>query len=220
MRRPLVLAVLAAALLAAAPAAAHEEIAPTSIVVGKAAFLTLSAANEKNVNLVGLSVAAPKGATFGDGVREPAGWKANVSEDTVSWDGGVLEPGHFEQWGVELEAVDQPGTLTFTFTLRFADGTTENSQVPLTVAAPAAATPPTTAAAAAASTPTTVGSSATSIAAAPTSSPDGDHNRANLALVVAVAAGVLALAALAAAWRRRPSSATATPQDPTKEQEW
>ena len=59
MRKPvLFLAVVAAALAIAAPAFAHEEISPKQFPTGQPTFFMLSAANEKNADLVRVAIAA------------------------------------------------------------------------------------------------------------------------------------------------------------------
>ncbi len=213
MPRPARLAAaLAAAVLAlalgGAPALAHEEITPSSIQTGKPTFFTLAAANEKESPITKVQVAFPDGAAVGEATRTPAGWTASRSGQTVTWTGGKLAPGTFEQWGFEIEGADQPGTLTFTVTLTAA-GEAEEVKVPVTAVA-AGSAPATTVTPGAPSTTVATGS-----AAAGSDASDAE-GRANLALGLGAAGLLLGLAALAAAVTRRRGAApsTATPQAP------
>lgn len=218
---PRLLGVLLVALVAgAAPAGAHEEIAPSSVVTGRAAFLTFTVANERQVAVTGVTLAPPAGLELGPVTREPQGWVAARAQGGITWSGGSLASGTFEQWGVELEAPDQPGAFTFRSTLAFADGRTDSHDVPLTVSAASAAAPVVT-------TTTATAATATSLAVSPAStSPasgadDGEvgsaRRQANLALAVGGGGLVVALVALVLASRRPRSRGAATPPG---EQEW
>lgn len=192
----------------ARPAAAHEEISPAQIPTGRAAFLTLLAANETRSALTRITVTAPAGVELGAATRQPAGWTAERSSTAVTWTGGSLAPGTFEQWGFELEAVDQPGPLRFRVASAYAGGGTDTHSVEIAAVAPGATgttdpSPVTTATTAAA------GPDATEPAAAATD--EDSTGRENLALALAGVALVLALLALVAAVRsgRREGSAEA-----------
>ena len=185
------LAVLAP-LAAASPAWAHEEINPSIIPTGVPRFLTLSAANEKNEALTKITLAAPPGVPFGETTREPGGWQVKRTEDTITWTGGSVKPGQFEQWGFEVEGAGQPGQLTYKITLTFADGSADDVKVPVqAVAGPAGSPSPGT----------------TAAGNAGSSSAPSSPARATTALVLAIIAVVLALGAIAATIKRpkRPS---------------
>lgn len=225
MRRHLTVIAIAAAatLLSAGPAWAHEEITPSSIPTGKPVFLTLSAANEKAVDLVSIALAAPAGAPFGAATLQPAGWTAQRSAETITWSGDAVKPENFEHWGFEVEGVDQPGQLQYKVTLGFAGGDTEAVDVVVDAVAPGAvgATPatsgatPTSAAVSTTVAPPTGGADAAAPAAKSASSgSSGSSGRANAALAIAIAAGVLAVAAAVLAVRRR--STLTAPAGPTK----
>lgn len=196
---------VATVLLHAGAASAHEEITPASVPTGKPAFLVLSAANEAKVDLVRLILTAPAGLAFGATTREPPGWTVSRTDQLVTWSAGALKPDHFEQWGFEIEGADQPGTLTWTVTMAFADGSSEQARVAVTAGGGSAATSaPTTTVTPAAGHP---GSS---------SSDSGAQGRANLALVLAVVAALAALGALVragTAGRGRRAAAPADAQD-------
>ena len=180
-------------------AAAHEEIAPQTVETGKPAFLTVTAANEKEAPITKVAVTIPTGAEVGGTTHSPAGWKATTNDDTVTWTGGSLAPGAFEQFGFELEQAAQPGTLTFTVSLT-AGGETEQARVPLTAVAPGGAGQ-------------TPAPSVTTAAPAGTAAADRAQSRANLALGLGVAGLLLGLAALGAAVTRRRTGATAAPRE-------
>ena len=116
--RPVVVAALVGAAIAgwAAPARAHEEIAPKAFPVGQSVFLTLSTANESSTDVVRIVLRAPAGLALGAATRSPTGWAAAVSGNTITWTGGALKPGTFETFGFETEGADQPGRFTYTVT--------------------------------------------------------------------------------------------------------
>lgn len=103
-------------------------------------FLTLSAANERQVAATSVTLTPPAGLPLGTVSREPAGWTVERGGGAVTWSGGPVAAGTFEEWGIELEAPDQPGSFTFRSTMRFADGRTDTHDVVLVVTA-AGATP-------------------------------------------------------------------------------
>jgi uncharacterized protein YcnI len=121
--------------LSPATATAHEEINPKSAVVGQPTFFQLSTANEKKTGLTKITLHAPDGLPFGATTRSPAGWRAEVSETTITWSGGTVAPDQFEMWGFEIEGADQARTYTYKADLGFADGTTDSVDVPITAAA-------------------------------------------------------------------------------------
>ena len=183
-------------------AAAHEEIAPRTVETGKPAFLTVTAANEKEAPITKVAVTIPAGAEVGGTTHSPAGWKATTNDDTVTWTGGSLAPGAFEQFGFEIEQAAQPGTLTFTVALT-AGGETEQARVPLTAVA----------AGGAGQTPTPSVATAAPAVPAGAAAADRAQSRANLALGLGVAGLLLGLAALGAAVTRRRTGATAAPRE-------
>jgi hypothetical protein len=118
---------------------AHEEINPNLIATGRPTFFTFSAANEEKVDLVGITLAAPKGLPFGATTKEPAGWTVTKSEETLVWTGAAVKPDNFETWGFEIEGADQPGTFQYTATLKFADTKTEDVKIDITASSNGAA---------------------------------------------------------------------------------
>ena len=195
-RFPLVAAVASLAIAAAAaPALAHEEISPQTITVGQAAYLSLTVANEKEVNLVKVKLEAPQSVEFGTALEGKDEWATTRSSFRMTWD-GTVEPGHFETFRYEIEGADQPGTLAYKVTLSYSDGTTEEHEVDVTAVAGSGATA-TTGATATSAPPTT--------AAAPADSGGGSDSgsgTAKAALGISIVALLLAAGALAAGARR------------------
>lgn len=239
-RLPVLTAALLVAMVAGAgPAGAHEEISPSFVGTGRSAFLTFTAANERQVPLPASPWPPPAGLELGPVTREPEGWTAARAPTGVTWSGATLPPGKFEQWGVELEAPDLPGTFTFRSTLRFADGRADSHDVALTVTsggvpgvslpapamtstpgpattvAPGTAPPVSVAAGPNDGAPPAAGSGAASAASDDAASA---RRRANLAVGLGgggLVAGLLAV--VLAARRPRPTSAGAAPPE---EQQW
>ena len=192
MRRIVVLAALAV-FLGAGPAWAHEEISPSTFTVGKPTFLTITAANEKQVRLTKLTVTAPAGLNFGETVRNPAGWTSTRTETVITWTGGSVDPDRFESFGFEVEGADQPGTLTYKATLGYADNSNDDVTVPVTAVA--------------------AGSSSSG-----SDSGGSGSGRANAALGLAVVALALSVAALALGRRGGPGKPAAAGAG--AEQDW
>ena len=210
------LAAVAAVLAAAVPAFAHEEITPKQFPTGQPTFFTLSAANEKEVDLNKITIAAPSGVKFGEATRESPGWTVNKRDTSITWSGGAVKPAHFDQWGYEIESADQPGTLTYKVTLGFTDGKTDDVNVQTT--AVAAGTAPTTVAAGGGAV-TTEATGTTPAAKAGGGS--SARSRANIAIGLGAVALVAALVALGLAARRRANgSAAPTTAGGAEKQDW
>jgi hypothetical protein len=191
--------VVAAALAVAAPAFAHEEINPKQFPTGQPTFFSLSAANEKQVDLTKVTLTAPKGVNFGEATRAPAGWTANRTDSVITWSGGSVKPTQFEQWGYEIEGADQPGTLTYKVTLGFSDGSSADVDVQTTAVAAGAATT------VAPSGGTTATNATTATPEAAKSGGSGARSRANIALVLGLVAIVASVIAIVLAVRKRGS---------------
>ena len=196
-----------AAFAPAGAASAHEEINPKTFPTGRAAFLTLTAANEASVDLVRIVLRAPAGLAFGEATRSPAGWSAAATANTITWTGGAVKPHTFESFGFEVAGADQPATLTYRVTLGYAGGKTDEHEVDVTAAAPGTggagsggspATTVTTVVTATSASPATG-------AAAPAGSAgqsDDDSGTAKAALGISILALLLAAAALVIGARR------------------
>jgi uncharacterized protein YcnI len=206
-----ILAAVAGLLAIAAPAFAHEEINPKQFPTGTPTFFTLSAANEKKVDLNKITLTAPQGTDFGSSTRSPAGWTVNRTDSVITWTGGAVKPDAFEQWGYEIEGADQPGTLTYKVTLGFTDGSSDDVNVQTT--AIAAGTTATTVAGGGGGAVTTAPASGTTTATTEAKSGSGSaaRTRANIALVLGAVALVAAIIALVLAGRKRDGSDASAP---------
>ena len=207
MKKACVASVLAAAVIVvtAGGAWAHEEINPKSFPTGTPTFFTLSAADEQKVDLVKVVLSAPPGVPLGATTKEPSGWTVDKSDTAITWtagNGGGVKPDHFDQWSFETDGADQPGTFAFKVSLTFADGKTDDVQVPVTVVAGGKTV-----------TSTTGG---TSVAA--TRAAHDARSRANTALVVGIVAAVIAVVALAARRPRRTGASVGSSTD--RGQDW
>ena len=185
MKRTFALSLLVAAVIVvtAGSAWAHEEINPKSFPTGTPTFFTLSAADEQKVDLVKVALTAPSGVPLGATTKEPSGWAVDRTDTAITWtagNGAGVKPDHFEQWSFETDGADQPGTFNFKVSLTFADGKTDDVQVPVTVLVGGKAAGSTT--------------GGTSVAA--TRAAHDARSRANTALVLGIVAAVLALVAL------------------------
>lgn len=221
MRRTAALAVALLVTAGAAPAWAHQEISPASVPVGRPAFLMLSAANEKRVDLTSVTMTPPSGQQFGHATRDPAGWTASLTHTRIAWTGGAIRPDRFEQFGFDVEPIGQPGALAFHVVLGYADGTTSESDVPVTAVVagdqPTVSAPATTVAA---DPSTTVPDS---VAPAPVAASDGGDSDsgsgvATLALIVGIAALATSVIGLVRGRDRSPTPAARAAEG--KGQDW
>ena len=202
MRKTVVMLTAVVAVLAVArPAFAHEEINPKQFPTGQPTFFTLTAANEKQVDVTKVTMTAPSGVHFGEATRSPAGWSVNRSDTSITWSGGAVKPAQFDTWGYEIEGADQPGPLTYKVTLGYSDGKTEDANVQ------------TTAVAAGGSVTTAVSSGATTATTEEAKSGGGSaaRGRANIALVLGAIALVVAILAVVLAGRKRSDTGTSAP---------
>ncbi|MFP5317627.1 MAG: hypothetical protein ACLGI2_04960 [Acidimicrobiia bacterium] len=191
MRRTIAAVVALLASAGAAPAWAHQEVTPATVVVGRPVFLTLAAANEKRVDVTSVTLTPSSGQQFGHATREPAGWSASLGHTRIAWTGGAIRPDRFEQFGFDIEPPAQPGALAFRVALRYADGTTTESDVQVTsvVAGDQPAPPTTTATTVAADAPASTEPDPSVPAPVATADDDGGASGvATLALIVAIAA--------------------------------
>ncbi|MGH9222525.1 MAG: hypothetical protein ACRD2W_01705 [Acidimicrobiales bacterium] len=223
MRRLLVLAAVALVLVAgAAPAWAHEEISPSSVPTGRPAYLVLSVANEKRVDLTKVTVTAPTGGLFGHATRDPGGWTSTLSHTVITWTGGAVKPSRFEQFGFDIEQFGQPGAFVYKVNLAYTDGSTSDVDVPVVAvtdgSAPAVGTPATTVA----------GGTATTVAeheeggeeAAGAARDSKGESRANLALGLSVFALLAAIGAFFAGRRSAPAPGSTSGTKPAGGQDW
>jgi uncharacterized protein YcnI len=116
MRPVKMLAVAAAVVVAAAaPAAAHVTVQPPEAAQGGYAKLAFRVPNEEaKAATVKLEVQLPAGQTFESvSVRPLPGWTSAVSTTTVTWSGGRIEPGQFQEFEISVGPLPKVDELTF-----------------------------------------------------------------------------------------------------------
>ena len=161
---------------------------------------------------IGTTIASSTAATAATGIHcrtNPARpWLprlSRLSDTAITWtagNGAGVKPDHFDQWSFETDGADQAGTFTFKVSLTFADGKTDDVQVPVTVEAGGKTVASTT--------------GGTSVAA--TRAAHDARSRANTALVVGIVAAVIAVVALAARRPRRTGASVGSSTD--RGQDW
>jgi uncharacterized protein YcnI len=125
---------VAAALVAAAPAAAHSHLSPPVILSGTEQVITLSVPTEtEDANTTRVELTPPPGFRIG-GFTPAPGWNRHVEqtgsgEDTlitkVTWDGGKVPPEESATFQFLGEA-DSSQTYTFSVRQTYSDGTVED----------------------------------------------------------------------------------------------
>ncbi len=130
--RTIIAAALAAALALPATAAAHVTLQPNEAAAGGFIRFNVRVPNERdNAGTTKVVVQFPAG--FASASYEPAaGWKTTVKKrkaakpieqfgetftqeiDTITWEGGVIRPGQFKDFGISVQVTGKAGdTLTF-----------------------------------------------------------------------------------------------------------
>ncbi len=210
--------VVAAAGLALAPAAAgHVTVNPNEVEAGSFSRFAIRVPNERpEAATTKITLRLPAGLEF-VGFQPKAGWKRTVTmakldqpittEDgetvteriaTVTWTGGSIAPGEFDEFGLSAKVPDAAGT-----TLVFpANQTYSNGEVVRWIGAPDADAP-----AARVTLTAAEGEAAATPVAAPTTTEADDSTKENVALGFGIAGLVAGLAALGLAVLRRPSRA-------------
>jgi len=122
LRRRVLVAVLAGALVLAAPAGAHVIASPTFLFAGETRTLELSVPNERDATMTGFVVTAPPGLEIVD-AAEVEGWLANVEGQVATWSGGSLPAKLAETFGLTIRPTGEPGAVEFDAEQRYADGT-------------------------------------------------------------------------------------------------
>jgi hypothetical protein len=119
MRRTLlILALVSAPLLGAAPAAAHVCAQPVSVEVGEPASLTVGLGAETSA-VVAVEVELPEGFRLSDASGE--GWEVDVRDDSVRFSGRSVAP--FACGYVTLRGVaEERATLLFPLVMETDDG--------------------------------------------------------------------------------------------------
>lgn len=111
------------ALVAVPVAGAHVTVNPQQAAPGSFARLAIQVPNEEEgADTVKVSVRLPAG--LGEVSFEPkAGWKRSVAGQTVTWSGGRIGPGEFDEFVISAELPDTPGrTLVFPAVQTYSNG--------------------------------------------------------------------------------------------------
>jgi periplasmic copper chaperone A len=219
MKKTVISAVAAVGLVLAPSAAAHVTVNPNEVEAGSFSRFAIRVPNERpKASTTKVVVRLPAGLEFVSFQPKP-GWKRTTtmakldqpvtSEEgetiteriaTVTWEGGSIAPGEFDEFGLSAKVPDTAGT-----TLVFpANQTYSNGEVVRWIGPPDADAPASRVKLAAAG-----GEEATSAARAPAAATnDGDDStKENVALGFGIAGLVAGLTALALALLRRPHRA-------------
>ena len=181
------LAAAITALAAASAASAHVTLNPEKAPADGFARFALRVPTEEDVPTVKVSVQLPAGLDE-VGFQPKAGWKRTESGRVVTWSGGQIGVGEFDEFGLSMHLPNTPGkTLVFPATQTYANGKIVHWIGALTSDEPA---PHVTLEAAAGET-----TAATTTAASPTTeAEDDDHDGLALGFGIAgLAVGLLAL---------------------------
>jgi uncharacterized protein YcnI len=183
------LALAACALVLAPVATAHVEISPEKVQADSFARLSIRVPTERNVPTVKLEVKLPPGLDEVS-VQTKPGWKSSNNGGLVTWSGGKIGPGEFDEFGLSVHVPNTPGKeLLFPALQTYADGKVVHWIGPEDAEEPA---PRVTLEAASGNATTTTSTAATS------SKDDEEDGHDGLALgfgIAGLAAGLLALGA-------------------------
>jgi periplasmic copper chaperone A len=188
MLRRTIVPLMGAALIFAPAAAAHVTINPDAVPADSFVRFDLRVPNEREDALTTkVAVKLPEGLVE---VRfeHKQGWKRSVTVKTVTWQGGKIGPGEFDEFGLSAKVPDEPGTkLTFPVVQTYSNG-----EVVRWIGPPDADEP---------------APQVTLEAAAPAErTSDGrDNGRANLALGLGIAGLAAGLLAVGLIYFKRPS---------------
>jgi uncharacterized protein len=128
MRRVIGLA-FALVLLSASPAFAHVAVSPSEVPEGEAAQLTFRVPNESDsASTTSVEIAMPADRTF-DFVSAKAvpGWTIDTAKDgdtitSITWSGGEIAPGQFDEFSIVVGPVEGTGELAFRAVQTYSDG--------------------------------------------------------------------------------------------------
>jgi uncharacterized protein YcnI len=122
----------AAALVLAAPAAAHVIATPTFLPSGSSESITFTGPNERSDPMTMFVLTAPEGVVI-EHAHEVDGWDESVDGSTATWAGGSLAPDEEVGFGVTLEADVEPGVVQLQADQRYADQSVVSWPVALTI---------------------------------------------------------------------------------------
>ena len=224
MKRTLTLLAIAGALVGVPAARAHVTVNPNEVPADSFSRFAIRVPNERpNGDTTKIVVRLPKGLFFVSFQPKP-GWKRTVTMEkldapvelegemqtervaTVTWEGGTIAPGEFDEFGISAKVPDAPGqTLAFP-----ANQTYSNGEVVRWIGAADSETPAsrvTLGAKEAEEATSTTAEPASATTASTASDGDDDSNTDKLALGFGIAGLIAGLAALAVTLFRRPRAA-------------
>jgi hypothetical protein len=138
MRLAVSAGVVLAALLLAAPAAAHPQFLPPFLKQNVETDIELTAPNERRAPMTAIELEVPPTVAIVD-ARSTSSWRAERAGARATWSGGTLATGKWGRFPLRLRA-SEAGTAGLTVIQRFADGRAVNWDVSLGVT-PGAAVP-------------------------------------------------------------------------------
>jgi uncharacterized protein len=215
MKKTPILLVLAGALLAVPAASAHVTVNPNSVPADSFSRFAIRVPNETaDTDTTKIVVQLPASVSFVSFQPKP-GWKRSVTMvklakpitndegetvteriSTVTWEGGQIAPGEFDEFGMSAKVPAEQGILAFP-----AVQTYSNGDVVRWIGAPDADTP------APRVTVTAKVTEASAAAATASDASSDDGGRDGLTLGLAIAGIVAGLAALGVTLVRRPKAA-------------
>jgi periplasmic copper chaperone A len=211
------LTLIGAALVLAPAAGAHVTVNPDEVPAGSFSRFAIRVPNERgNTDTTKVTVRLPKGLFFVS-FQPKAGWKRTVKMQklnppatvfgekvtervaTVTWEGGRIRPGEFDEFGLSAKVPDASGTtLVFPALQTYSNGEIVRWIGPEEADEPASRV-----------TLEPKEDQAAAPAPAPVATPasESDDDRANLALAFGIGGLVVGLGALGLSLWRRPRSA-------------
>jgi uncharacterized protein YcnI len=117
---------ICAMLAVSGPAWAHVVVSPEEVVAGDYETLIVSVPTEKEVPTTEIRVEVPKGFLL-SGVQPVPGWEHAFEEDggvvtAVTFSGGEIRPREFQQFLLQAQAPEEPGTYPWKAFQTYDDG--------------------------------------------------------------------------------------------------
>jgi uncharacterized protein YcnI len=131
----LVISGCSAALVLAAPAAAHLSLTPKSVTVNEVVDLVFSVPNADDPQgVVRVTIGAPREFQLDDGETKPS-WTQTRAGQAITWSGGRIPKGQFARFAIRGTAPEQAGAVLFNVLVGSQDGKTTTYRVALPVRA-------------------------------------------------------------------------------------
>jgi hypothetical protein len=130
---------LVAALVVAAPAAAHVVASPAFIPSKSTASISLDVPNERSEPMTSFTLTAPDGLVI-EHAHPVEGWNGVVEAGAATWTGGSLAASQTADFGITLQADAEPGLVTLQARQGYDSGAIVDWPVTMTVT-PAADSP-------------------------------------------------------------------------------